>query len=153
MTLIEQIETLLKPPLEKLGIQLYELTLAFESGTHYLRVFIDKPGGKVDLDLLTQVSQLISPLLDQADFIKHQYTLDVASAGAERELKLSDLEHYLNSWIQVATERPVQGENRLRGKLVALSEEAFELDVPIKTRIKRYRIEKNNVRKINKAIH
>lgn len=153
MTLIEQIETLLKPPLETLGVQLYELTLAFESGTHFLRVFIDKPGGKVDLDLLTQVSELISPILDRADFIKHQYTLDVASAGAERELKLTELAQYLNSWIQVATERPVQGENRLKGKLIAVTDDAFELDVPVKTRIKRYRIEKTNVRKLNKAIH
>ena len=76
MANIEQkVETLLKPKVEELGYRLYDVEYAKEGKNYFLRVFIDK------------VNDGIMDLLDEADYIKEQYFLEVSSPGIERVLR------------------------------------------------------------------
>lgn len=52
----------------------------------YLRIFIDKPDG-VGIDDCEQVSRLVEPLLDEVDFLKQAYYLEVSSPGLDRALR------------------------------------------------------------------
>ena len=79
---------LLTPVVEDAGAFLegVETTRAGRYST--VRVLVDLPDGPGDLDLdaLTTVSRAVSAAVDEADPVRGQYTLEVSTPGAEREL-------------------------------------------------------------------
>ena len=72
----EKVEELLKDKIENIGYSLYDVEYAKEGQNYYLRIFIDSPKG-IDLNDCEKVSNEINELLDQADYIKEQYFLEV----------------------------------------------------------------------------
>ena len=82
----EKVETLVKPIIEDLGYELYDVEYAKEGKNYLLRVFIDKKDG-IDIDDCEKVNDGIMDLLDEADYIKEQYFLEVSSPGIERVLR------------------------------------------------------------------
>lgn len=87
MTKIEEnIQTLLKPEIENLGYELYDVIYVKEAKDYYLKIFIDKESG-ISIDDCEKVSNVISEILDEKDPIKEQYFLEVSSAGLERVLR------------------------------------------------------------------
>ena len=82
----ERVETLIKPKIEEIGYELYDVEYSKEGKSYYLRIFIDKPQG-IDLQDCETVSNAINDLLDQADYIKEQYFLEVSSPGIEKVLR------------------------------------------------------------------
>ena len=97
----EKVENLIKDKIEKIGYELYDVEYAKEGKEHYLRIFIDKKEG-IDLNDCEKVSNEINEVLDQADYIKEQYYLEVSSPGIERVIrKDSQLEKNMGVEIQV----------------------------------------------------
>lgn len=74
----ERVETLVKPTIEKIGYDLYDVEYAKEGKNYFLRILIDKPEG-IDLQDCEKVNDAINDLLDEADYIKEQYFLEVSS--------------------------------------------------------------------------
>ena len=68
----EKITLLLKPEIENLGYELYDIYFVKEVKDYYLKVFIDKNTG-ISLDDCETVSNAISDILDKEDPIKEQY--------------------------------------------------------------------------------
>jgi ribosome maturation factor RimP len=134
MPLIETIEKLIKPPIEALGLRLYEVSLTLEQGEKYLRVLIEKPLGRIGLTEIIDVTKAINPLLDTADIIHEHYVLDVASAGAEHPVHLENLPQYLQRFLYLHLLHPFEGENMLQGQLVSIDEENLQLEIQVKTR-------------------
>ena len=79
-------EELLKPIVEKLGIEIYDVEYVKEGSDYYLRAFIDKPEG-VNINDCETVSRAFSDVLDEADPIPDAYILEVSSPGLGRTLK------------------------------------------------------------------
>lgn len=82
----EKVERLLKAKIESIGYDLYDVEYSKEGKNYFLRIFIDKPEG-IDLQDCEKVNDEINDLLDEADYIKDQYFLEVSSTGIERVLK------------------------------------------------------------------
>ena len=82
----EKVEKLLKPVIEENGYDLYDVEYAKEGKNYFLRIYIDKPEG-IDLKDCEKVNNEISDLLDEANYIKDQYFLEVSSPGIERVLR------------------------------------------------------------------
>lgn len=82
----EKVEALLKPIIESLGYELYDVIYSKEAKDYYLKIFIDKETG-ISIDDCENVSNAISDILDEEDLIKDQYFLEVSSAGLERVLR------------------------------------------------------------------
>ena len=86
--LARSLTELLAPVVEDAGAFLegVETTRAGRYST--VRVLVDLPDGPGDLDLdaLTTVSRAVSAAVDEADPVRGQYTLEVSTPGAEREL-------------------------------------------------------------------
>ena len=82
----EEVENLLNNKIEELGYDLYDVEYAKEGKNYYLRIFIDKPEG-IDLTDCEKVNDAINTLLDDANYIKEQYFLEVSSPGIERVLR------------------------------------------------------------------
>ena len=82
----EKVEKLLKEKIENIGYDLYDVEYAKEGKNYFLRIYIDKPEG-IDLKDCEKVNDAISDLLDEANYIKDQYFLEVSSPGIERVLR------------------------------------------------------------------
>lgn len=82
----EKVENLLKEKIENIGYDLYDVEYAKEGKNYFLRIYIDKPEG-IDLNDCEKVNDAISDLLDEANYIKDQYFLEVSSPGIEKILR------------------------------------------------------------------
>ena len=113
----ERVEKLLQPTIEKIGYDLYDVEYAKEGKNYFLRIFIDKPEG-IDLEDCEKVSNEINGLLDEADYIKEQYFLEVSSPGIERILKKD--KHFdmaMGEEIEVNLFKPINKKKTLDGIL------------------------------------
>ena len=90
MTNLEKkIEQCIQPIIEdQLAYELYDVLYVKEGKDYYLRILIDSPHGDgISLDDCEKVNNAITDLLDEKDFIKQAYYLEVSSAGLERNLR------------------------------------------------------------------
>ena len=86
MTIEEKVKNLIEPIINNLGYELYDVEYSKEGKNYYLRVYIDKNSG-IDLNDCEKVNNAINETLDEADYIKEQYFLEVSSTGIEKVLK------------------------------------------------------------------
>lgn len=82
----ERVESLIKEKIEKIGYELYDVEYSKEGKNYSLRIFIDSKNG-IDLDDCEKVNNEIMEDLDNANYIKEQYFLEVSSPGIERILR------------------------------------------------------------------
>lgn len=68
------------------GVELYDIVTLKENDNQILRIYITQTGG-ITLDKCTEITKLISPILDLKDPISGEYLLEVSSPGIERKLK------------------------------------------------------------------
>jgi Uncharacterized protein conserved in bacteria len=148
---IENLKTLLTPPLTKAGYELASLTLSRDKEGLTLHLMVDRDA-PISLDDIVKVSDLINPLLDQADPINEAYTLDVSSLGAEKPLKLATLERYVDRYVAFHLAKPYQGENHLEGTLLEVTPTTLTLRIKNKTRSKDVTLAREDVDKANLAI-
>ena len=81
VVMIDKVLNLIKEPLKKEGIDIVSISYEKETSNYFLRIIIDKIGG-VDLDCCVLASNIINPILDEADIIDDDnYILDVCSKG------------------------------------------------------------------------
>ena len=87
MTSLEKkIEDLVKPIIENLGYKVYDVIYQKEGKDNYLRIFIDSDKG-IDLNDCEKVNDSVNDILDEKDYIKAQYYLEISSPGVERNLR------------------------------------------------------------------
>ena len=77
-------EELVAKIIENLGYVLYDVEYVKEGKEYHLCIYIDKDEG-IDINDCEKVTEAINPILDDADFIKDTYFLEVSSSGLERK--------------------------------------------------------------------
>src|SRR5699024_7501358 len=98
----EKVENLVKKPIEDLGYSLYDVQYVKEGQDYYLRIFIEKPNGSIDLNDCEKVNDGINDLLDKADYIKEQYFVEVSSTELEKVLRRDEhLEQNIGKDVEV----------------------------------------------------
>ena len=138
----EKVENLLKETIENIGYDLYDVEYAKEGKNYFLRIYIDKPEG-IDLKDCEKVNDAISDLLDEADYIKDQYFLEVSSPGIERVLR-KDKHLEQNKGKEIAIKlfkKDENGEKEYQGILQDFDDETITLEDNIK-------IERNGIAQI-----
>lgn len=90
----DKVEELLKEDINNLGYEIYDVIFEKEAKDFYLRIIIDSEKG-ISIDDCEKVSNQINSKLDEADYIKEQYFLEVSSPGIERNLRKE--KHFINS--------------------------------------------------------
>lgn len=119
------------PAIAEAGCTLWDVEYVKEAGTWYLRILLDKEGG-VDILDCEAVSRKVSDLLDEADPIEGSYTLEVGSAGAERQLKRpADFARFLGSPVLVKLYRAQDGRKEFPGTLVSYDETTGDVTVTV----------------------
>ena len=87
MTSLEKrVKDLIEPIINKLNYDLYDVIYTKEGKDYYLKIFIDSNYG-ISLNDCEKVNNAITDILDEKDYIKQQYFLEISSAGLERILR------------------------------------------------------------------
>ncbi len=138
----ERVETLIKPIIEKKGYDLYDVEYAKEGKNFFLRIFIDKPEG-INLQDCENVNDAINDILDQADYIKDQFFLEVSSPGIERILrKDKHLEQNIGNEIHIKLfKKDETGNKEYQGILKEFNDKTIKLEENIE-------IERKNIAQI-----
>ena len=82
----KEVEDLVKPKIESIGYELYDVLYIKEGSNRILRIVIDSDNG-ISLDDCEKVNNEIKEIIDSKDPIKEQYFLEVSSPGIERILR------------------------------------------------------------------
>lgn len=131
-TVEERARAVIEPLVVAEGLELVDLEFVREQQGWVLRVFIDKPGGRVGLDECSQVSHLLDPVLDVEDFIPQQYNLEVSSPGLNRPLRKP--EHFrraVGQKVKVKTFGPIGDPPRKQFSGVLAQVEEAEVTVEV----------------------
>lgn len=124
-----KVEKRLKPIIENLNYELYDVQYVKEGKDYYLRIIIDKDG-IIDIDDCEIVNNAITDILDEEDYIKEQYYLEVSSPGLERVLRKK--EHFLKqigNEISVKLFKAIDKEKELIGVLKEYNDNEIILEV------------------------
>ncbi len=113
----ENVETLIMPIIENLGYSLYDVQYVKEGKDNYLRVFIDKKEG-ISLEDCEKVNNAITDILDEKNYIKDQYFLEISSPGIERVIrKDKHFKENIGNKVCVKLFKPIEKEKQLIGTL------------------------------------
>ena len=116
-------EELLKPIVEAVGVEIYDVEYVKEGSDFYLRCYIDRDGG-VNIQDCETVSRALSDQLDAEDYIEDAYILEVSSPGLGRTLKKEKhLSKSIGMEVELKTFKPVNGSKAFDNDTLTLTVE------------------------------
>ncbi len=119
----ENIEKLIKPIIENLGYELYDVEYVKEGKNFILRIFIDSENG-ITIEDCEKTNDAINDILDEANYIKESYFLEVSSPGIERVLKKDrHLDKAIGSEVEVNLFKALNNKKTISGILNSYTEE------------------------------
>ena len=144
----EKIENRVSKIINDLGYKLYDVQYVKEGKDYFLRIFIEKENGEIDLNDCETVNNAITDILDEESYIKEQYFLEVSSTGVEKIIrKEKHLKDNIGEVITIKLFKPVEGTKELIGELVDFNSDCLKLKID--TEVIR-EIERKNISLIKK---
>ena len=120
---------LLDPVAEALDYEIVRLRL-MGGAERRLQIMAERPDGLMEIEDCTRLSRAISDVVDAADPISGEYTLEVSSPGIDRPLtRLKDFEAWEGSEARIELDRLAEGRKRFRGKLAGVEGKDVLIDL------------------------
>lgn len=121
---------LLDPVAEAAGYEIVRLRLMGGQESRRLQIMAERPDGDMDIDDCAKLSRAISEVMDAADPISGEYTLEVSSPGVDRPLtRLKDFETYQGYEVRLELDRLAEGRKRFRGQLAGVEDGNVAIDL------------------------
>ena len=112
---------LLDPVAEAAGYEIVRLRLMGGDHARRLQVMADTPEGEMNVEDCARLSRALSEILDAADPITGEYTLEVSTPGVDRPLtRLKDFETFEGHEARLELDRMAEGRKRFRGELAGV---------------------------------
>lgn len=104
----ERVEELVKPQIENMGYNLYDVEYVKEGKDYFLKIYINNEKG-IEIADCEKVTGAINEILDKADYIKETYFLEVSSTGIERILRKDEhLKEAIGEQIEIKLYKPIE---------------------------------------------
>ncbi len=137
----EKVEELVTKPINDLGYNVYDVTYTKEGKDNYLRIFIDSENG-ISLDDCEKVNNAITDMLDEANYVKDQYFLEISSPGIERHIrKEKHLKESIGKEINIKLFKAIEKQKEVTGILKSFD----EANIIIETETQELSIERKNI--------
>jgi len=122
---------LLDPVAEATGYAIVRLRLMGGSETRRLQIMAERPSdGDMNVEDCARLSRAISEVMDAADPISGEYTLEVSSPGVDRPLtRLTDFAAYEGYEVKLELDRLAEGRKRFRGVLAGVEGDQIGIDL------------------------
>ena len=149
----EHLRELFLPVLEEMEVRLYDLVYRTNGREHTLEVSIMKKDGSMDLDTCAAVSEKLSEVLDNEDPIAEEYTLEVCSPGAEREIKdLDELDGMKGEYVYVRLKHPFKKMLEFTGEILSVEDGLITLEYRDKAARRKAEFTKEDIDYIRLAV-
>jgi len=120
---------LLDPVADACGYEIVRLRL-MGGTTRRLQIMAERPDGDMNVEDCTRLSRAISEVMDAADPISGEYTLEVSSPGIDRPLtRLKDFETYEGLEARIELDRLAEGRKRFRGTVAGVEDNSIGIDM------------------------
>jgi ribosome maturation factor RimP len=123
---------MLDPVAEAAGYEIVRVRLmGGERNVRRLQIMAERPeDGDMNVEDCAKLSRAVSEVLDAADPISGEYTLEVSSPGVDRPLtRLKDFETYEGYEIKLELDRLAEGRKRFRGQLAGIEDGQVAIDL------------------------
>jgi ribosome maturation factor RimP len=121
---------LLDPVVEAAGYEIVRLRLMGGEHARRLQIMAETPAGEMNVEGCTRLSRAISEVMDAADPIKGEYTLEVSSPGIDRPLtRLKDFETFAGYETRLELDRMAEGRKRFKGQIVGIEDMSVSIDL------------------------
>ena len=147
----KQLSALVTKKLESINYDLVSLNVSRNSGSLQVSIVVDRVA-PINMEDIVEVTNVLSTYFDEIDPFETAYNLDISSLGAEKPLKVDELDKYVNSYVNVHVNNPIDGENIFEGTLKEVNDNSISITKRIKTRSKDVEVVKTNILKIRLAI-
>ena len=147
----KQLSELISNKLASINYDLISLNVSRNSGSLQVSIVVDRVE-PINMEDIVEVTNVLSAYFDEIDPFDSAYNLDISSLGAEKPLKVENLDAYVNSYVNVHVNNPIDGENIFEGTLKEVNADSILVTKRIKTRSKDVEVMKENILKIRLAI-
>ena len=122
---------LLDPVAEAAGYAIVRLRLMGGTETRRLQIMAERQSdGDMVVEDCARLSRAISEIMDAADPISGEYTLEVSSPGVDRPLtRLADFATFEGHEAKIELDRLAEGRKRFRGDLAGIEGDQVALDL------------------------
>ena len=125
----EKCTELVMPIIEAGNYDLWDVEYVKEGADYYLRVYADKEGG-IGIDDCVDISRKLEQKLDEEDFIKEDYILEVSSPGLTRVLKTDkEFEKSIGRLVDIKLYKALNGQKELQGTLKSFDEKSLTFNI------------------------
>ena len=122
----EVVTEIVTPYATQFGLEIYDVEYVKEGSDYFLRIYIDKTDGDVNIEDCENLSRAIDPVLDEKDPIKDSYYLEVSSVGLDRPLKTEkDFMRFMDQKIDVRLFKAKDGIREFTGTLCKFEDGCF----------------------------
>ncbi|MCA3723940.1 MAG: ribosome maturation factor RimP [Phenylobacterium sp.] len=112
---------LLDPVAEAAGYEIVRLRLMGGDHARRLQIMAETPEGEMNVEDCARLSRALSEVLDAADPLSGEYTLEVSTPGVDRPLtRLKDFETFGGHEARLELDRMAEGRKRFRGELAGV---------------------------------
>lgn len=126
----QRLVELLDPVAEAAGYEIVRLRLMGGETARRLQIMAETPDGEMVVEDCARLSRAISEVMDAADPIKGEYTLEVSSPGVDRPLtRLKDFATFEGHEARIELDRVAEGRKRFRGVLAGVEGENIGIDL------------------------
>ena len=122
---------LLDPVAEVAGYAIVRLRLMGGSHQRRLQIMAERPSdGDMNVEDCARLSRALSEVLDAADPIAGEYTLEVSSPGVDRPLtRLADFATFQGHEARLELDRLAEGRKRFKGLLAGVEGDQVAIDL------------------------
>ncbi len=153
MELLDKIKVIIEPILQNNDVYLDDIEYVQDKGEWYLRIFIEKNEGYLDMDTCVAVSEAISQKMDEEDLIQNEYYLEVSSPGIEKPLKtFEQVKNSIGKYVYAKLYNPIAGMDEIEGHIKTIENEMIEFEYLVKNIKKKVKIDYNNIKFIRLAV-
>ena len=126
----QRLVELLDPVAEAAGYEIVRLRLMGGEHARRLQIMAETPDGEMVVEDCARLSRAISEVMDAADPISGEYTLEVSSPGVDRPLtRLKDFATYEGHEARIELDRVAEGRKRFRGVLAGIEGDNIGIDL------------------------
>ena len=130
MDAIRQITELIEPTVRDLGFEVVRILMTGGQRPTVQVMVEPSSRGPMTVEDCARLSRGVSEILDAADPIAGEYTLEVSSPGIDRPLtRLKDFDDYAGLEARIELDRVAEGRKRFRGVLAGVERDAIGIDL------------------------
>jgi len=122
---------LLDPVAEAAGYEIVRLRLMGGEHARRLQIMAERPSdGDMNVEDCARLSRAISEIMDAADPVAGEYTLEVSSPGVDRPLtRLKDFATFEGHEARLELDRMAEGRKRFKGLLAGVEDDSVAIDL------------------------